>query len=39
MPFHLESVLIHCLSAVAPFRCPVCGKLPFDGTPGMFCAE
>ena len=39
MPFRLESVLIPCLSAVAPFRCPVCGKPPFDGTPGMFCAE
>ena len=39
MSFRLESVLIPCLSAVAPFRCPVCGKPPFDGTPGMFCAE
>ena len=39
MPFRLESLLVPCLSAVAPFRCPVCGKPPFDGTPGMFCAE
>ena len=39
MPFRLESVLIPCLSAVAPFRCPICGKPPFDGTSGMFCAE
>lgn len=39
MPFRLESLLIPCLSAVAPFRCPVCGKTPFDGTPGMFCAD
>ena len=39
MPFRLDSVLIPCLSTVAPFRCPICGKPPFDGTPGMFCAE
>ena len=39
MPSRLESMLIRCLSVAAPFRCPICGKPPFDGTPGMFCAE
>ena len=39
MPSRLESLLTACLSAAVPFRCPVCGKPPFDGSPGMFCAE
>jgi ComF family protein len=39
MPFRLESLLIRCLSAATPFRCPICGKPPFDGAPGMFCAD
>ena len=39
MPRRLESLLTSCLSVAAPFRCPVCGKPPFDGSPGMFCAD
>ena len=39
MPRRLESLLTACLSIAAPFRCPVCGKPPFDGSPGMFCAD
>lgn len=35
----LDSLLTSCLSVATPFRCPVCGKPPFDGTPGMFCAD
>ena len=39
MSRRLESLLTSCLSVAAPFRCPVCGKPPFDGSPGMFCAD
>ena len=39
MPRRLESLLTSCLSIAVPFRCPVCGKPPFDGSPGMFCAD
>ena len=39
MPRRLESLLTSCLSVAVPFRCPVCGKPPFDGSPGMFCAD
>jgi ComF family protein len=39
MPRLTDSLLTACLSVAMPFRCPVCGKPPFDGSPGMFCAE
>ena len=39
MPRRLDSLLTSCLSVAVPFRCPVCGKPPFDGSPGMFCAD
>ena len=35
----LDSLLTRCLSVAVPFRCPICGKPPFDGSPGMFCAD
>lgn len=27
------------LQTLLPSNCPVCGEVPFDGTPGMFCAN
>jgi len=39
MPRLTDTLLTACLSVAMPFRCPVCGKPPFDGSPGMFCAE
>ena len=39
MPRRLDSLLTRCLSVAVPFRCPICGKPPFDGSPGMFCAD
>ena len=39
MPRLSDTLLTACLSVAMPFRCPVCGKPPFDGSPGMFCAE
>ena len=39
MPRLSDSLLTACLSVAMPFRCPVCGKPTFDGSPGMFCAE
>ena len=39
MPRRLDFLLTSCLSVAVPFRCPICGKPPFDGSPGMFCAD
>ena len=39
MPRRFDLLLTSCLSVAVPFRCPVCGKPPFDGSPGMFCAD
>jgi ComF family protein len=39
MPNRLDAMLTACLSVAMPFRCPICGKPPFDGSPGMFCAD
>ena len=39
MPRRLDTLLTSCLSVAVPFRCPICGKPSFDGSPGMFCAD
>ena len=39
MPCRLDAALTSCLAVEMPFRCPICGKPPFDGAPGMFCAD
>ena len=39
MPSRFDAVLTSCFSVAMPFRCPICGKPPFDGSPGMFCAD